>query len=122
MPELMKECAEKTAEAMGAKAEFVYTPYYPILINDEKATELAFEALEEFMDSDKVIRVSKAAMGGEDFAYIAQNVPSCFIFVGTMEDKPVSHHHPDYTFRDENLKILSESLVRCALKALQNLA
>lgn len=35
-------------------------------------------------------------MGGEDFAYFAQKVPSAFIFVGIANNKsePVIHHNP----------------------------
>ena len=54
-------------------------------------------------------------MGGEDFAYIAQTVPSNFIYVGIMKDKPISHHHPDFHFDDQNLKVISETLIRSAL-------
>lgn len=115
VPNQMKDLVENLALSYGGSATFEYLPGYPVLINDDKMTDIAHTALKEFLADDQIRIVEKPDMGGEDFAYIAQNVPSNFIYVGIMKDKPISHHHPDFYFDDENLKVLSETLIRCAL-------
>jgi len=121
VPNLMKELVESVALSYGGNASFEYQPAYPVLVNDEKMTSIAYTAISQFISNDKINILDKPDMGGEDFAYIAQNVPSCFMYVGIMKDKPISHHHPDFYFDDQNLKVLSEVMIRCALTYLNTL-
>jgi amidohydrolase len=120
IPNQMKKLVESIAISYGGRADFEYLPAYPVLVNDETMTTIAYQAIKEFSPMDKIIRLDKPDMGGEDFAYIAQSVPSCFMYVGIMKDKPISHHHPDFYFDDLNLKILSEAMIRCALNYLKS--
>ena len=115
VPNQMKELVETLAKSYGGSAQFEYLPGYPVLVNDERMTRITHKALKEFVSDDKIRIVEKPDMGGEDFAYIAQTVPSNFIYVGIMKDKPISHHHPDFNFDDQNLKVISETLIRSAL-------
>ena len=115
VPNQMKELVETLAKSYGGSAKFEYIPYYPVLVNNEKMTSITHRALKEFMSDDNIRILDKPDMGGEDFAYIAQTVPSNFMYVGIMKDKPISHHHPDFHFDDINLKLLSEALIRSAL-------
>lgn len=119
VPNLMKDLVENVALSYGGKALFEYQPAYPVLVNDEKMTSIAYKAINEFIPQDRINQLDKPDMGGEDFAYIAQKVPSCFMYVGIMKNQPISHHHPDFYFDDINLKILSETLIRCALTFLK---
>ena len=115
VPKQMKELVESLAKSYGGSAQFDYIPAYPVLVNNEKMTAIAHKALQSFLTDDKIQVLEKPDMGGEDFAYIAQTVPSNFMYVGIMKDKPISHHHPDFHFDDENLKLLSETLIQSAL-------
>ena len=117
VPNKMKKMAEGIAESYGGHAEFTYLPAYPVLINDASVTDIAYRAVHKFLASEKIEFLGQPDMGGEDFAYIAQTVPSTFMYVGIMEDKPISHHHPDFHFDDKHLKVLSELLVQCVLEA-----
>lgn len=115
VPNQMKELVETLAKSYGGSAKFEYLPGYPVLVNNDNLTRITHRALKEFLDEDKIVIVDKPVMGGEDFAYIAQTVPSNFIYVGIMKDKPISHHHPDFHFDDQNLRVISETLIRSAL-------
>ncbi len=119
VPDQMKSLVENIAISYGGSALFEYLPAYPVLVNDEKMTSISYRALQEFLSDNHIKIIEKPDMGGEDFAYIAQAVPSNFMYVGIMQDKPISHHHPDFYFNDLNLKILSETLIRCALMFLR---
>ena len=117
VPVKMKKLAEGIAQSYGGSAVFEYLPGYPVLINDHEVTDIAYQAAQNFLPKDQVKFLETPDMGGEDFAYIAQAVPSTFMYVGIMEDQPISHHHPDFHFDDKHLKVLSELLVQCALNA-----
>lgn len=117
VPTKMQKLAEGIAQSYGGKAEFTYLPGYPVLINDHEVTDVAYRAARRFLPEDKIKFLESPDMGGEDFAYIAQAVPSTFMYVGIMEDAPISHHHPDFHFDDRHLKVLSELLIQCVLSA-----
>ncbi|MDO5795349.1 MAG: hypothetical protein Q4Q00_14325, partial [Turicibacter sp.] len=66
--------------------------------------------------------LEEPSMGGEDFAYIAQSVPSAFVFVGISEDKnhPILHHNSKFSWDDKHMKVLSKSLSQIAIDYLND--
>ena len=117
VPNKMKKLVMGIVESYGGKAEFIYLPGYPVLVNNVEVTDIAQRAASKFLNADQIEFLEYPDMGGEDFAYIAQAVPSTFMYVGIMEDKPISHHHPNFHFDDKHLKTLSQLLVQCVLSA-----
>jgi amidohydrolase len=60
-------------------------------------------------------------MGGEDMAVYFEQVPGCFVFVGSANaarglDQP--HHSPRFDFDEDALLIGTEFLVQAAIEAL----
>jgi len=93
----MREIAEHTAVAHGARADVEYFPGYPVMVNAPEQTAFAAEVAEKVTgqptpDHDPI-------MGGEDFAYLANARPGAYILVGNGDTAPV--HHPEYNFEDE---------------------
>ncbi len=117
VPIKMEKLVKGIAESYGGQAEFTYLPAYPVLVNDNEVTDIAYRAAGRFLNPEQLAFLDQPDMGGEDFAYIAQAVPSTFMYVGIMEDQPISHHHPDFHFEDKHLKVLSELMVQCVLEA-----
>jgi hippurate hydrolase len=105
--DLVRDLAIGTARANGAAAEVTINPGYPGVVNDPEATERAALAGAKLLGQDKVIRNKLPGMGGEDFAYMAQKVPGCFVRIGQMAgergSKPV--HTVHYDFNDDILPI-----------------
>lgn len=120
IPKKMQKLVEGIATSYGAQAEFIYEPQYPVLVNHPEITEIALSVLKEVLGKDHVEELQRADMGGEDFAYIAQTVPSCFMFVGIAKDKDhlINHHTPYFDFKNPNIAVLSEVLMKCALSYL----
>ena len=117
VPARMERLSQGIAEAYRAKAEFIYDPAYPVLINDEAVSRIAERALKSFLSETDVIELTRPDMGGEDFAYISRVVPSCFFYIGIAKDPehPISHHHPDFEFETSNIAVQAEALIRSAL-------
>lgn len=119
VPTQMNQLIQGIETMYGAKIEIEYELAYPVLVNNEEATQCAVKALKTFLSEDKIIELKVPSMGGEDFAYIAQRVPSSFFYVGIAKDEehPISHHHCDFNFDNQNLKVIAQALIECALLA-----
>jgi amidohydrolase len=112
----VREVVEGTAQLHGAKAHFTYTPGYPVLVNDEGRTDFAAMVASEIAGTDKVNRNIAPLLGAEDFAYMLQERPGAFIYVGNGNRAGL--HHPAYDFDDEAIPLGTSYWVRLAETAL----
>lgn len=117
IPEAMEAVLRHVTEANGASYDFYVEKRFPPLINDNAMTELVEKSAVKLFGSDRVEWTETPNMGGEDFAYFAEHVPSAFFFVGIAQDEsnPVSHHHPKFAWNDENLKVSMQTLAQVAI-------
>jgi len=112
----VRAVAEGTAQLYGARARVTYTPGYPVLVNEERRTAFAAAVAGEIAGKDKVDSEWKPMMGAEDFAYMLQQRPGAFIYVGNGDSAGL--HHPKYDFNDEAIPIGTSYWVRLAETAL----
>ncbi len=107
MEEMMRELVLSIARANGAEAEFVFNRGYPSVVNDPAAVERAAIAGAKLLGESKVIRQKLPGMGGEDFAYMAEKVPGCFVRIGQADGEKGSQpvHTVKYDFNDDILPI-----------------
>jgi hippurate hydrolase len=112
----VREVVENTARAYGAKANLTYATGYPVLINEEQKTAFAAAVAGEVAGKDKVNTACSPLMGGEDFAFMLQERPGSFIYIGNGETAQL--HHPAYDFNDEAIPIGTSYWVRLAETAL----
>jgi amidohydrolase len=112
----VREVVEGTAGLYGAKAHLTYTTGYPVLVNEERRTAFAAAVAREIAGADKVNTAFPALMGAEDFAYMLQERPGAFIWVGNGDSAGL--HHPAYDFNDEAIPLGTSYWVRLAETAL----
>jgi amidohydrolase len=112
----VREVVEGTARLYGARADLTYTTGYPVLVNDESRTAFAAEVADEIAGKDKVARDTPPLMGAEDFAYMLEERPGAFIYVGNGDSAML--HHPAYDFNDEAIPLGTSYWVRLAERAL----
>ncbi len=107
MQRIMGETAEATAAAYGAMATLEYERGYPSVVNAPEPTARAARAAERLLGAGKVITDAPPTMGGEDFCYMAQAVPGCFVRIGQRDgDKgAVPLHNARYDFNDDILPV-----------------
>ena len=74
---------ESIATAHGLRAEVDYQPGYPPTVND--ADELAFarETVTEVFGAERFELMADPIAGAEDFSYVLERIPGCFLFYGT---------------------------------------
>lgn len=109
--------AVRIVEPLGGAAELKIHFGYPPLVNGEEATTVMMGAMANLLGADNV-QVSDKMMGAEDFSYMAQQAPGCFLRLGVhnsawTEYYPV--HRADFRLDEDALPIGSAALVTAAL-------
>ncbi len=119
----MGEIARHTAAGFNASVEFNFKRNYPPLVNHAKETAFAIEAMSAVVGADKVNANTEPTMGAEDFAYMLQEKPGCYVFIGNGEGDhragghglgPCQLHNASYDFNDNLLPIGASYWVRLA--------
>ncbi len=98
---------EAVAHAHGAKATIECELSYPVLVNDAHVEKVFRSILAETGDAERLTRCNPI-LGGEDFAFYGQKVPSFFYFLPSCpletERNPVCHH-ASFDFNDDLLPL-----------------
>ena len=94
----LREVAEGTAAAHGVRAEVRIDLGYPATLNDAGKTGFAAEVAREVAGADAVIADRTREMGAEDFSYMLQERPGCYLFLGQGDGPGL--HHPGFNFND----------------------
>ena len=116
--EKLNSLVQGIAAAFGGKAEVDFRIIFHPVINDVAATELATQVCETLVGSDNVIRNALPSTGSEDFSFMSEQVPGCYVIIGNGRDSaPLHNHH--YDFNDEALTYGASFFVRVVEKSLE---
>jgi amidohydrolase len=94
----MEEIVTGTGAAFGVTARLDYEVGYPATINDAEAAAFAARVAGEVVGTDLVDPQAGREMGAEDFAYMLQERPGAYLFVGAGPGAGL--HHPEFDFND----------------------
>jgi len=97
----MGEILAGITSAGGGSFELEYDRGTPATVNNAPLTGWALPVLGRVVGQDKVIEV-EPAMGGEDFAYFANEVPAFFFRLGQVAPGTTSGDHHTPTFRADD--------------------
>jgi amidohydrolase len=90
-------------------ATLVFNPEnigYPVTFNTEAETAIALKAALAIAGVDGVIQQPNPSMGSEDFAFMLQEKPGCYSWIGNgSSENSCLLHNPHYDFNDEILPI-----------------
>jgi len=124
----MQRIAEHTAQAFGAELHFRFHRNYPALFNHAKETALSTQVMRSIVGAANVNAQIEATMGAEDFAFMLQAKPGCYVFIGNGDGDhrehghglgPCNLHNASYDFNDQLLPLGSTYWVRLAEAFLQ---
>ncbi|WP_461207470.1 M20 metallopeptidase family protein [Clostridium sp. DL1XJH146] len=118
MPKQMENIIKGIVEAHDGKYNFDYSFEYPSLINDAKITELIKKSASKIIGEENIIDIQNPSMGGEDFAYFAQKVPSSFFLVGNYNKEKnitATQHNPHFNVDEDILHNASAVMSNIAL-------
>ena len=95
----VKEVVDGVAAMTGAKINLDYEPGYPVLVNHAAQTDIAARVASEVAGEANVNANAPPMLGAEDFAFMLEEKPGAFIFIGNGDSAGL--HHPAYNFNDE---------------------
>ncbi|GAA5541551.1 MULTISPECIES: M20 aminoacylase family protein [Brucella] len=93
--------ARSQAESFGAVADVNYQWGFPALINAKAETEFARQVALSTFPTGTVIEDFRPRTASEDFAFMLEQKPGTYFFVGNGESAGL--HSPDYNFNDKIL-------------------
>jgi hippurate hydrolase len=98
----LRDVIAATAAAHGARVEITYERGYPPVVNSDAPVLRAQMAAAALAGEARLLRDRPPTMGGEDFSYMANAVPGCFIRLGQVNPhkENFATHHPRYDFND----------------------
>ncbi|MGH8808407.1 MAG: M20 aminoacylase family protein [Noviherbaspirillum sp.] len=110
----MRTIAENAAAAFCAGVDFQFRRNCPPLVNHPTETDIALDVMRSMVGSDKVKADVEPMMGAEDFAFMLQEKPGCYVLIGNGSGEsrvsghgvgPCELHNPSYDFNDALLPI-----------------
>lgn len=119
----MKETAEKTAEVYGGSVNIEMLSEVPPLICDPQLTEEFVSYMKELPIQNLTAISDTAASASEDFAVIAEKIPSAFMYLSSGfpdERGNAPAHNPKVLFNEDVCPIGSACLAHCADRWLEN--
>jgi metal-dependent amidase/aminoacylase/carboxypeptidase family protein len=114
------EVARAAAAIHGCEAEARYVRGYPVTANDPGETARFERVARAALGAERVAAIERPVMGGEDFSYYAERVPSAFFALGLLPagaGAMPSLHHPRFDFNDDAIPVGVELFCRLALDA-----
>lgn len=122
------ELSSQTAQALGCSVQYEFDRRYPPTINHLEPTQFCAQLLQDWRGSENVIYPVQPSMGAEDFSFMLEQVPGCYLFLGNGDGDhraqghglgPCTLHNGSYDFNDQLIPIGATYWVKLATSWLQ---
>ena len=120
----MRELTEHSCTAFGCTAQFDFDRRYPPTINHPEQAAFCAQVIQELVGPDKLRQDIRPSMGAEDFSFMLQEVPGCYVWLGNGDGDHRSHghgmgpcmlHNGSYDFNDSLIPIGASYWAKLAL-------
>jgi len=106
----IRELVEAQARSYGCQARIEFRGGYPVLVNTRAETEFARQVALDLLGAGQVELQTDPLTGSEDFAFMLEQVPGSYLFIGNGDEATGGHgacmvHNPNYDFDDGNIAI-----------------
>ena len=102
----IRSVSATTAEAFGCSVSFDWLAGYPPTVNHKPQAETAVAIAADLVGEANVVRNPAASMGAEDFAFMLQEKPGCYVWVGAGPARAGKMlHNTQFDFNDALLPI-----------------
>ncbi|SEA43099.1 M20 aminoacylase family protein [Variovorax sp. YR216] len=120
----IKSVIQSQAESFDVQAKVDWRPGYAVLVNTPEETAFAREVAIELVGADRVTLQGQPLSGSEDFAFMLEKVPGCYVLIGNGDGGGDGHgacmvHNPGYDFNDANVAVGSAYWVLLAERFLR---
>jgi hippurate hydrolase len=106
----MRELTEHIGHAQRCATTFVFDRRYPATVNHPAETALCAAVLRDLVGPERVDDQVRPSMGAEDFSFMLEALPGCYVWIGHGEGDhrgaghgagPCTLHNGSYDFNDE---------------------
>lgn len=97
----MRQRATSIAAAHGGRAEVDFRTIFHPVVNDEGVSRTAADVCRGLVGEDQVLTDTPPGTGSEDFSFMAERVPACYLILGNGGSAPLHNSH--YDFNDDAL-------------------
>ncbi|MFQ6001947.1 MAG: M20 family metallopeptidase [Anaerolineae bacterium] len=111
------EKAFQVARALGGDFRLTIEEGYPVMVNEERVTELIQEVAIDLLGEEKVLP-QKSEMGAEDFSYFLAQAPGAMFDLGIKKGEMRLAHSPHFDLDEEALPIGAAILAESARRYL----
>ena len=110
----MQRIAEGICASFGISCDFRYQKVFDSTINTPNETAIAARVAQSVVGIPNVTDQFEPPMASEDFAFMLQEKPGCYLFLGNDGDGPggCGLHNPGYDFNDDILTTGADFWVR----------
>ncbi|MEP7085648.1 MAG: M20/M25/M40 family metallo-hydrolase, partial [Betaproteobacteria bacterium] len=113
------EICDGVAATYGCTVKSWFERRYPATVNSVEEAEVARSVLVDLVSSDNVDTNLRPTMASEDFAFMLQAKPGCYIWIGNGEGEGgCMLHNPGYDFNDDILPLGASYWVKLAERCL----
>ncbi|MBT3811966.1 MAG: amidohydrolase [Gammaproteobacteria bacterium] len=120
----LMQITESLAQGFAITAEIDINPEnagYPVTRNSDAETALAISVAQEVVGVDKVNMQPVPSMGSEDFSFMLEEKPGCYVWLGNgSSDGGCLLHNPHYDFNDQILIVGSSYWVKLVERVLHS--
>ncbi len=121
---MLKQKVSAICEHIGAmhstSIHLKFLESIPVTMNDETVTRICRNSAQKIVGAEKLLQLD-TVMGTEDFAFIAETVPACFVLLGTrvIEGPAHSIHNSRMVINEDALPIGSAYFAQAALDLIE---
>ncbi|NBD36300.1 MAG: amidohydrolase [Chloroflexi bacterium] len=113
----VREIVEGTGQAMGCDVTLQLDALTPAVDNDAEVTHLVQSVITDLWGDD-ALDIEERTMGSEDAAFFMDEIPGCYIFIGSGPEggEGPPHHNPHFDIEEQALvngvALVTEALCR----------
>lgn len=119
----MQEICEGIAKTFRGTVEVHFEPFYSIpMVCDETVASQIKDSFYEIFSEKQIKFIAQSFPGAEDFAFIADKVPTSFVVLGASigENVKFGQHHPKVQFNEKCLPVGAAAYAQAATSWLKN--
>ena len=121
MPDRIGNIVRGVSESMGGSCEFKYMKCYSPTVNDPEKFAIVRDSIVEVLGEEGLVIPENSALGGEDFSFYCQEIPSAFFWLGCQDEDLPKYpiHHGKFLPKEESLIIGMKVMLTAALNFLK---
>ncbi|MGJ8645839.1 MAG: M20 aminoacylase family protein [Marinomonas colpomeniae] len=92
-------------QSPGLSVELTYHQGYPVTMNHVEHAEIISQVANKHLGDERSHRNTPPSMASEDFAFMLNECPGAYFWLGVDEEESIALHNPYYDFNDNVIEV-----------------